>query len=84
VTPKRVELLHELVPAATTVALLVNPTSPFAVPETTESRVAAHALGLRLHVLNASNENEIERAFTALVEQQAGALVVGADPVFQN
>jgi putative ABC transport system substrate-binding protein len=83
VTPKRVELLHELVPAATTVALLVNPTSPFAVPETTESRVAAHALGLRLHVLNASNENEIERAFTALVEQQAGALVVGADPVFQ-
>jgi ABC-type uncharacterized transport system substrate-binding protein len=46
--------------------------------------MAAHALGLRLHVLNASNENEIERAFAALVEQRAGALVVGADSVFQN
>jgi putative tryptophan/tyrosine transport system substrate-binding protein len=84
VAPKRVELLHELAPAAATVALLVNPTNPYAVPETRESQVAAHALGLRLHVLNASNENEIERAFAALVEQRAGALVVGADSVFQN
>jgi putative tryptophan/tyrosine transport system substrate-binding protein len=54
VTPKRVELLHELAPAAITVALLVNPANPFAVPERTESQVAAHALGLRLHVLNAT------------------------------
>jgi putative ABC transport system substrate-binding protein len=83
VTPKRLELLHELAPAATTVALLVNPTNPYAVPEIRESEVAARALGLRLHVLNASNQNEIDSAFVALVEQRAGALLVGADPVFQ-
>jgi putative tryptophan/tyrosine transport system substrate-binding protein len=82
VAPKRLELLHELAPAATTVALLVNPTNPYAVPETRESQVAAHALGVRLQVLNASNETEIDLAFAALVEQRAGALLVGADPVF--
>ena len=83
VTAKRLELLHELAPAATTVGLLVNPTNPYAVPEMRESEVAARALGLRLHVLKASNQNEIDSAFVALVEQRAGALLVGADPVFQ-
>jgi putative tryptophan/tyrosine transport system substrate-binding protein len=83
VTPKRLELLHELAPSATTVALLVNPTNPHAVPETREAQVAAHTLGVRLHVLNASNEKEIDRAFTALVEQRIGALLVGGDPVFR-
>jgi putative ABC transport system substrate-binding protein len=83
VASKRLELIHELAPAAATVALLVNPTNPYAVPETAESQVAAHALGLRLHVLNGSNENEIDHAFAALVEQRARALLVGADPVFQ-
>ena len=48
-----------------------------------ESEVAARALGLRLHVLKASNQNQIDSAFVALVEQRAGALLVGADPVFQ-
>jgi putative ABC transport system substrate-binding protein len=83
VTPKRLELLHELAPSATTVALLVNPTNPHAVPETREAQVAAHTLGVRLHVLNASNEKEIDRAFAALVEQRIGALLVGGDPVFR-
>ena len=82
VAPKRLELLHELAPAATTVALLVNPTNPYAAPETRETQVAADTLGLRLRVLEARNENEIDRAFAALVEQQTGALLVGADAVF--
>ena len=83
VVQKRLELLHELAPAARTVALLVNPTNSYAMPETSESQAAARTLGLRLHLLNASNEIEIDRAFAALVEQRAGALLVGSDPVFQ-
>jgi putative ABC transport system substrate-binding protein len=84
VTPKRLELLHELAPSATTVALLVNPTNPFAAPETRETQVAAGTLGLRLNILNASSETEIDHAFAALVEERAGALLVGADPLFQT
>jgi putative tryptophan/tyrosine transport system substrate-binding protein len=83
VAPKRLELLHEVASAMTTVALLINPTNPFAVSETREFQVAAHTLGLRLHVVNASNENEIDRAFATVVEQRVGALIIGADPVFQ-
>jgi ABC-type uncharacterized transport system substrate-binding protein len=82
VAPKRLELLHELMPMATIVALLVNPANPYSVPETLEAQAAAHAFRLQLHVLNASNKNEIDTAFATLLQQHVDALLVGADPLF--
>jgi putative tryptophan/tyrosine transport system substrate-binding protein len=85
VAAKRLELLHELVPTATIVALLVNPTSAaLAEPTTRELETAARTLGLELHVLHASSEREIETAFAALVQLRAGALVIGADALFNS
>jgi putative tryptophan/tyrosine transport system substrate-binding protein len=81
---KRLELLHELLPTAMVVALLVNPTNPVTEPETRGVRDAASALGLQLHVLNASAESEINKAFAILVERRVGALVVGYDQYFNN
>jgi putative ABC transport system substrate-binding protein len=85
VAAKRLELLHELVPTATVVALLVNPTST-ALAETTtrDLEAAASTLGLELHVLHASSEREIDAAFATLVQLRAGALVIGADPLFTS
>ena len=71
--PKRLELLHALVPTAITVALLVNPSSPeLAEPQLQELQVAARSLGLQLHVLNASTEREIDMAFATVVQLRAG------------
>jgi putative tryptophan/tyrosine transport system substrate-binding protein len=82
---KRLELLHELVPTATIIAALVNPTSPaLAEPETRDLQAAARTLGLTLHVLHASSEQEIDTAFTTLVQLRVGALVIGADPFFNS
>jgi putative ABC transport system substrate-binding protein len=80
VVAKRLELLHELVPTAAVIALLVNPTNPYTEPETKEVRDAARSLGLQLHVLNASNEGEIDAAFATMVQEGAGALVLSPDP----
>jgi putative ABC transport system substrate-binding protein len=80
VAAKRLELLHELVPTAAVVALLVNPTNPYTEPETEEVRDAARSLGLQLHVMNASNEGEIDAAFATMVQERAGALVLSPDP----
>jgi putative ABC transport system substrate-binding protein len=83
-TAKRLELLHELVPTASTIALLVNPSNPrLAEADTKEAQQAARTLGIDLLVLKASNWNEIDAAFDALVQQQAGALLIGSD-VFYN
>src|SRR3984893_6631902 len=80
VTAKRLELLHELVPTAKSVAFLVNPGNPgFAEVEAKEVQQAARSLGVNLLALNASNSSEIDAAFATLVQQQAGALLVGAD-----
>jgi putative tryptophan/tyrosine transport system substrate-binding protein len=76
---KRIELLHELVPAAMSVALLFNPDSSSSLPE--RSQAAANTLGLHLLMLQARSEGEFEAAFAALVQQGAGGLSVGADPV---
>src|SRR5258708_5944375 len=85
VAAKRLELLHELVPTATIVALLVNPTSTaLAETITRELKAAARTLGLELHVLHASSEREIDTAFTTLVQLRAGALVIGADALFNS
>jgi putative ABC transport system substrate-binding protein len=85
VAAKRLELLHELVPTATIVALLVNPTNPtLAQTITRDLEVAARTLGVQLHVLHASSEREIDTAFATLVRLRAGALVIGADAFFNS
>jgi putative ABC transport system substrate-binding protein len=83
ITPKRLELLHELLPKAGTLALLVNPTAPeLAEPQAREVRSAAQALGLELHVLNASTERHFDGVFAKLAEMRAGGLVIGGDAYF--
>ena len=79
VGPKLLELLHEAVPTATTMAALVNPTNPNADTLSTSLRLAARTLGLQFHIVNASTEPDIENAFGILVEQQVGGLVVPSD-----
>src|SRR5262249_19119822 len=77
---KRVALLHDLVPSIATMALLVNPSDPEGQPEPSDAPDAARRLNLKLVVLNATTEREIETAFATLVQQQAGGLVVSSDP----
>jgi putative ABC transport system substrate-binding protein len=85
VAAKRLQLLHEFVPTTTIVALLVNPTSTVLAETTTkELETAARTLGLEFHVLHASSEREIEAAFATLVQLRAGALVIGADALFNS
>lgn len=81
---KRLELLHELVPAATTVALLVNPNAPSAVTLSRDVQAAAGKLGLQLHVLHASAEGDFDVVFERLLKLRAGALVIGTDPFFNG
>jgi putative tryptophan/tyrosine transport system substrate-binding protein len=82
---KRLEVLHELVPTATIIAGLVNPTNPLgAETETRDLQAAARTLGLTLQVLHASSEQEIDTAFTTLVQLRAGALVIGTDALFNS
>jgi putative tryptophan/tyrosine transport system substrate-binding protein len=81
--PKRLELLHELAPAASVMALLVNPANPtLAEANTKELQTAARALALQLHVLNASDEREFDGVFAKLVQLRAAGLVIGSDPFF--
>ena len=85
VGPKRLELLQEVVPTATLMALLVNPTSPNLTESTTKDALAAaRTLGVQLHVLHASTERDIDDAFAALVQLRAGALVIGSDVFFNS
>ncbi len=82
---KRLDLLHELLPTAAVVAVLVNPTNPAnAESETRNLRDAAPSLGLKLHILRASTVSEIDEAFGTLVEFRVGALVVSGDQLFTN
>jgi putative ABC transport system substrate-binding protein len=76
------ELLHQLSPTATEVALLVNPTNPSAGALSRDAHAAARSLGLQLHVLEASSESDFEPTFTILARMHAGGLVIGADPFF--
>jgi len=82
--PKRVELLCELVPQATSMALLVNPNNATADRVMGRVQEAARAKGLQLQILKASTEGEIDAAFTTLVQLDSGALVVSVDPFFTN
>jgi putative ABC transport system substrate-binding protein len=79
---KRLGLLHELVPTAVTVAALLNPNNAGFQLQMKDIEDAARALGLQAHILNATNEQDIHAAFTALGKLRPGALLVGADPFF--
>ena len=80
---KRLELLHELVPTATRVAVLVNPANPMNAESTVRDiETAARAMGLQIQVLNASNGREIDAAFTSLARDRPDALFVGGDQLF--
>ena len=83
--PKRLELLHELVPKATVIGLVVNPTNPtVAEAETRDLQAAARTLGLQLHVLHASNEGDFDAVFANLPQQRADGLVIGGDAFFTS
>jgi len=84
-TPKRLELLHELAPAITTIAHLINPANEVtAAIQMRSVQAAARALGLTVVVIKASSESEIDAAFANLVQVQAGMMLVGADPFFTS
>jgi putative tryptophan/tyrosine transport system substrate-binding protein len=84
VGPKRLELVRELLPAATIIALLVNPTNPVAETLARDLQAAARTIGLQLHILNASTERDIDDAFVNLAKLRASALVVGSDVFFNT
>jgi putative ABC transport system substrate-binding protein len=82
VTPKRLEILHELVPTAAVIAVLVNPTSPTADSQLRNLQAAAGVLGLQLHVLHASIVRDLDTVFVTLLQLRAGGLVVASDGFF--
>jgi ABC-type uncharacterized transport system substrate-binding protein len=83
VAPKRLELLHELLPSTTIMALLVNPAVPaIAEPAARTSQEAAQALGLQLHVVHASSERDFDAVFKNLIQLRVGALVIAPDNFF--
>ena len=84
VGPKQLQLLHELIPSATIIAVLVNPNSPGADVQTRGLPMVAGALGLRLHVLHASADRDFEVAFANLLQLRAGALMIAQDAFFSS
>jgi putative ABC transport system substrate-binding protein len=83
--PKELQLLHELVPSARVMALLVNQNSfSLAEAETSELQSAAHTLGLELHVLNASTEADFDAALASVIKSGAGGLVIATDVLFTS
>jgi putative tryptophan/tyrosine transport system substrate-binding protein len=82
--PKRLELIHELIPTATVVGLLVNPTTPAAEAIARDVQAAARVLGLQLHVLHAATDRDFDTVFATLAELRADALIIGADPFFTS
>jgi putative ABC transport system substrate-binding protein len=81
--PRRLEILRELVPRARLVAFLMNPSSLTNDMQISDIENAGRSLGVQLHMLNASTEQEINTAFASLAERPADALLMGANPLFQ-
>src|ERR1700716_4291460 len=79
---KRVELMHELVPSAATIALLANPNSPQADAQIADVEAASRTLGQKVIVLKASSDSDLDEAFAALASRKVNALLVSADPFF--
>jgi putative tryptophan/tyrosine transport system substrate-binding protein len=83
VGPKRLEIMHELLPTANTIGVLVDPTSrTLAEAYSRHLEAASRSLGVQLHILHASTESDLEPVFTRLVQQRASALVIGPAPLF--
>lgn len=83
--PKRLELVHEVIPAATSIALLVNPSNPAVADAVSRDLQAAGTpLGLKLHVVSASTEHEIDAAFVQLAHLRTGGLVIATDAFFNS
>jgi putative ABC transport system substrate-binding protein len=82
--PKRLELMRDLIPNGTAVAALMNPRNPASEAELPRLQAAAAVLGLRLRVLSASSEGDIEDLFASLAGQRADPLVIAADVLFTN
>jgi putative ABC transport system substrate-binding protein len=82
VLPKRLELLHELVPTAAKIALLVNPTNHAAETQSQDVQAAGRALGREIDVLNASSERDFDTVFASLTPLRAGGLVIAGDSLF--
>ena len=81
---KKLEMLHELVSKSATISILVNPENPAGKSELTAVEAAADSIGLKLLILNASNDEELRTASAMLAQQRPGALMVGSDPFFLN
>ena len=81
---KRLGLLRELVPSATSMAVLVNPTRPGVDAQLAQTQQAARVLGLTLHILKASSERDLDAVFVTLVQLKAGALIITADGLFAD
>jgi putative tryptophan/tyrosine transport system substrate-binding protein len=81
---KRLGLLRELVPSATSIAVLVNPTRPDVDTQTAQLQKAGQAVGLALHILNASSERDFDAVFLNLAQLRAGALVIASDALFND
>jgi putative ABC transport system substrate-binding protein len=81
---KRMELLHELVPGASLIAALINPTGPNLAPLLSDLEAAAQIVGLKVHVVHASTEQELDTVFSEIVQLRAGAVVIGVDTFFNS
>jgi putative ABC transport system substrate-binding protein len=81
---KRLELLHEMVPTASPIAVLVNPTNPDTEDEAKDIEEAARNLGIQILVVRAGKADGLDRAFATLMQQGARALIIGADTFFTN
>jgi putative ABC transport system substrate-binding protein len=84
VETKRLELLHQFVPTATAIAVLINPANPNAKSQLTELPEAARARGLELHILRAETQAGFEPAFASVAERKIGAFLVASDPFFNS
>ena len=84
ITAKRLELLCRLLPRARNITLLINPKSPTAEPSIRDAQAGARAKGVQLSILNASNDDEIEAAFSEFGKMQSDGLIVAADPFFDT
>jgi putative ABC transport system substrate-binding protein len=85
VGPKRLAILRELMPTATTIAVLVNPTSPVLTEQTLDGlQPAVRALGMQFHIVEASTERDFDPAFATMVQLRADALVIGLDLFFTS
>jgi len=80
--PKQLEILHELIPMATSIALLVNPANPATEIVSKDMQTAARILGLQLHLVHASTDRDLDSVFATLIQSPAGGLVIAPDPFF--